>query len=423
MAHLLINFLKKTYKILIVLLAAVVFFLGYNMYLVDHSLNNLRFTLDKLSDVKTLAEAKKVVSGLDYSLFAELASVKFDTSNLARIEMAKDTLTNLQDMSRLKDAKFFISEVIKERERTRPPLLLVLDKINNFFVPGLKKVSRAKLEQRVGYLNRRLGLIKDKQIMQEIYYELGNIYTQLQEFEKAKESYRKVMEFDSKTKLAQKSWFNLAWNEKYRGNLDEAVKEFNNLVKTSTDEKFMFFSKYQLADAYRRKGDYGLSLPIYEEIIADSPDKDLASIAGFQEGSIYLYDLKDFEKAKEIFDKVKTKFKETGFALHLEKTAVSAIVRQYNWEGFRLLREGYKLSLPGKYKEAQKYFDKALELYPKDGVACIGKALVYLWLKDTDNALNFGKKAIKALPADELVNINLGDIYIQLGMFQEAIIL
>lgn len=419
MVNLIINFLKKSYKILVVILAAILFFLGYNTYLIDRSLVNLRFALDRISDVKTLEDAKELASILDYSLFTEVSSSDLKTSKISRIELVKDILTNPKSTSQLEVAKYTLKNLIESKEKERPPMLVILDKI---FALRAAKVAKGKLENQVKYLKEKLVTLKDKDELQEVYFELANIYTQLLEFDKAKETYRTVIELDPEAKLAKRSQFNLAWNEKLQGNLDEAIKMFENLSQTAGEEKLITFSKYQMAEIYKKKGDYLKAVAIYQEIAGQQYDEDLSNMAWLQTGYTYLYDLKEYEKTKEIFDRTKELLKGTEVARQIEKIALPEVLIQYREAGFKLLKEGYEKSLPEKYKEATKFFDKALEIDAKDGLSYIGKALAFLWLNDPDRALGFAKRAVKLLPQDEVASVNLGYIYIQLGIVDEAII-
>lgn len=463
-----LNFLKKTYKVLIVILGAVIFFLGYNTYLVDRSLTNLRFALNKIDDIKNIKDAKKlaavfeatlamevaskdlspaniakaeaakgvlsrpetmsgvgkdakVVSMALYSaLLGEVANEELQVSNLSRIEIAKDMIKRLEDPSQIEEVKFALKQVIKDKEQKRLPLLVALDRINEMIVPAVRKISKAQLENQARYLENRLEILKDKIELQQGYYELANIYTQLSEFTKAREACEKVIGLDPESKLAKKSQFNLAWNEKLKGNLDVAIKEFEVLSQPGTQDELSVFSQYQIADSLRQKGDYEKAASIYNQIAKQMPGKDLAEICQLQAGRIYIYDLKDYEKAKDAIEQLKT----TGgsqMAVHLEDKALLSIGRAYRKEGLKLLSEGYKLSRPEKYKEALKKFDKALEINPKDGNSYVGKALALLWLGDPDTALVFAKRAGELSPDDEMAIVNLGFIYIKLNLLDEAI--
>lgn len=417
-----LGFFKRTYKVLLVIVAAVVFFLGYNTYLVDHSLSNLRIALDQVNDVKTLEDAKKLASVLDYSLLNEVSSPELQPATLSKIEMAKDILSKPESMKQLEDVKYAIKEIVSQKEKKRSPVLVALDKINKVFAPTAVKVSKARLEDQAQYLKEKLNTAKDKFELQEIYYSMANVYTQLSKFKEAREAYLKVLELDPETKLAKKAKFNLAWNEKYQGNYDEAIKEFEGLSEIAGEEKLATFSMYQMAETYKKKGDFKKAVEIYQKISAKSNDNEMSQIANYQAGNTYLYDLKDIEKAKEVFDKSKGIGGDSSMQRHVEATALSSVANEYRKEGFLLLMQGFSLSLPQKYKEALDFFAKAIEIDPQDGVSYTGRALAYLWLKDPDRAMDAARKAVKILPNDETASINLGYIYIQLNLVDESIV-
>ncbi len=417
----LISFLKKTYKVLIVIFAAIIFFLGYNTYLVDRSLANLKITLGKVSDAKTLQDAQRLAAALDYSLITEVTDRQLKASNIARIEMAKDILSSPQDMSQLKDAQFAIQEVIKQKESQRPAILVALDKIGGIFAPAAAKISEAQLEEQAKYLQERIKALKDKDRLQEAYYDLANIYTKIPDFARAKEAYLKAIDLNTSSKLARKCRFILAWNEKRQGNFEKALKDFESLSQAAGEDKLAMLSKYQMADTYRKKGDYQKAAEIYQEVGAEGQDKDLASLAEFRAGYTYLYDLKDYEKARQIFDKVKDEFKGTSISGHIKDTAMPSLLAQYCKEGFILLKQGYESSNLEKYKEAQRYFDQALQAEPDNGTAYTGKALASLWLNDREKAIEFARRAVELAPNKEITSVNLGFIYLRLGLVDEAI--
>jgi tetratricopeptide (TPR) repeat protein len=416
---LLIIILKRTYKILIVLALVIIFFLGYNMYLIDYSLANLKLALNKVSDIKTQEEAKKLASALDYSLFNEVASRTLQSGNIAKIELAKDILNKSRDVNRLKDVKYALQEVINQKERERPAVLVALDKLSSLVTPGAKKVSKTKLEDQARDSREKIGTLRDRDELQNAYYVLANTYTQLSEFEKAKEAYQKAMALNPDSDLAKKSQFNLAWNEKNRGNLDEAIKEFEKLSQTPGEEKLASFSKYQLAETYRKKEDYEKAVSIYREIA--SKDKELGQISNLQTGTTLLYDLKQSDKAREVFEKTKTRFKGTDFATRIDDTMAAHLVSQYRREGFKLLGEAYDPSYGVKYTDAVSYFDKALAIDPGDAASYAGKAICLLSFNEPDKALEFAHKAVELDPNDEIASVNLGYIYIEMGMVNKAI--
>jgi tetratricopeptide (TPR) repeat protein len=327
MGNLLTVVFKKGYNLLLVLAFLIMFFLGYNLCMVDYSPVNLRLVLNKVNYIKTPEEAKKLASVLDYSLFNEVASRTLQDLNIAKIELAKDILSKSRDVNRLKDVKFCLQEVIKQKEGERKPAILItLDMVSSIITPGANKVSKAKLAGQARRLRKRISNLGERDKLQNAYYLLANTYTLLSEFEKAKEAYQKAIALNPDSYLAAKSRFNLAWNEKNWGDPEKAIKEFEETRHarhgTSSLEAF---SKYQIGEAYKKKGDYEKAVSIYEE--SEAKHKRLAQIASLQAGITLLYDLKQPEKAREVFEKAKTRFRGTDLASHIEGMLARGIVK------------------------------------------------------------------------------------------------
>lgn len=415
------KFLAKTYKVWVVIVAAVIFFLGYNAYLVDYSLLNLKIVLDKTADIKTINDAKKLASVLDYSILTEVGSPELQSSNISRIELAKDILANLKDGDQLTDVKFLLTAAITEKEKKKPAILAAFNNIGRIFAPLGAKFSKAKLESRANFLDNYIRAQEDKGKIQEAYYELANVYTKLQQFEKAKEAFQEAINSAPDTKLAQKSRFNLAWNEKYRGNLDEAAKQFGSLSRESDNIEIKSFSEYQLADSLKKKGEFEKAAEIFNQLGKKYPREEFAQLATFQAGYINLYDISDLEKATQVFTDAKALFGDTDVVRHIEKETFLNISREYFKKGYGLLKEGQNLLKSEYYDKANFHFDKGLEIKPEQGIAYIGKALAYLWLGDKDKAIIFGEHAVELAPKHELVSVNMGYIYIDVNSPHKAV--
>jgi len=330
--------------------------------------------------------------------------------------MAKDLLNKAESMSEVKEAKAQIEKVIADKEKVRSGVLLTLDKISASFGSAEAKENEVRLEDQLAGLKEKLGSANGKSALQEINYEIGNIYTRISKFVDAKDAYNKVIRLDPDSAIAQKAKFNMAWNEKFQGNFEEAIKQFGNLTDVSD------INKYQLAQSYRKNGEFDKAIAIFQEISDKSTDKNLTQSADINKGYTYLYDLKDIDKAKEVFDKAKESARSSSIATGEDSVAIPTVAGSYTKEGFKLLKQGYEFSSSEKYKQAMKSFDKALEIDPRDGYSYSGKALAYLWLKDPDRALGSARMAVKYLPDNEAASVNLGYIYTQLKMLDEAVV-
>ena len=463
-----LDFIRNTYKLISIILAVVLFFWVYNTYLVDRSLLNLRFILEKVTAMKdNMKDAKQIALILDAMLTKDIAmqgkgSVK--PEDLAAAEkvlaqaqqtpqleketqqlkdalryavtrqeptdrgkvvlgMLSDMLSKPQSVSQLEDAKFALKEIIDEKEQKRPGFLAIIDKVAAAVLPkrtGMG-ISREELEKQASLLKRNLKDIREKDKLQEAFYELGNIFTQLGQIKNANAFYRQVISLQPYGQLAEKSKFNLAWNEKTAGNLEEALKGFQVLTETVSDPELKIFLRFQTADILKKQGKYEEAINYLEKIVQQEPSLDLAQLSNYLVGQIYLYDLEDAAKAKKEFQKAQDIDRSSGLSRYIDKHADPAIVEKYLMIGFSLLKQAYFMSLPDKYTEALKNFDRALEVDPKDGLSYAGKSLIFLWLGEREKALESSKKAVRLSPDSEVTLVNLAYVYIELGMIDEAI--
>jgi tetratricopeptide (TPR) repeat protein len=221
--------------------------------------------------------------------------------------------------------------------------------------------------------------------------------------------------------LAEKSKFNLAWNDKTAGNLKEALKGFQALTETVSDPELKIFLRFQTADILKKQAKYEEAINYLEKIVQQEPSLDLAQLSNYLIGQIYLYDLEDTATAKKEFQKAQDIDRSSDLSQYIDKNADAGIVEKYLMIGFNLLKQAYSMSLPDKYAEALKNFDRALEVNPKDGLSYAGKSLIFLWLGEREKALESSKRAVRLSPDNEVTLVNLAYVYIELGMIDEAI--
>ncbi len=431
--HPLIVIFKKTYGVLFVLAGVFAFFFIYNTYLVDHSLVDLKSALRKLNDVKTVEDAKRLASVLDYTLVREASASQITPETLSKIEMVKDVLSKPENLAQVKSMRGILENVVKEKEKQRPAMLLALDSVVQTVAPAAaQSAPSARLGGRIQSLQERISAAKDANQMQGLLFDMASVYAQLGKFDEARQTYERLIEVNPKTKLAHKALFSIAWNEKYQGNYAAAIAGFERLIATADVEKKLLLSaKYELADTYKKKGDNQKAADLFKELIAltgGREDRGISSMAILQTGNIYLYGLKDVAAAQEFYDQAKQSVEdsdsgsiESGLARYVETIAQSNISGQYRREGFRLLKDAYKNNDKELYRSAISQFTKAIGTDAQDGISYSGRALAYLWLNDPDRAMWDARKAVKLMPNDEVASINLGYIYIQLNIPDEAV--
>ncbi|MBI4974961.1 MAG: hypothetical protein HZC19_04095, partial [Candidatus Omnitrophica bacterium] len=125
---------------LLIVVLAVVFFYAYNTYLIDHSLESLKFSLNKVSGAQTVQEAQDMKMVLSEALIKEVSSEKLETTNVVNLEFSQNIISEAKVNDQLKDLKLILSNVVKEKEAKRSPLLLRLDAINEKVQDNLSKL-------------------------------------------------------------------------------------------------------------------------------------------------------------------------------------------------------------------------------------------------------------------------------------------
>ena len=85
------------------------------------------------------------------------------------------------------------------------------------------------------------------------------------------------------------------------------------------------------------------------------------------------------------------------------------------------VNEGVKLAEQGKYSEALRCFDRALEINPKDAFAWVGKGIVLNGLSRHEEALRCFERALAIDPKDAAAWNNKGNALRKLGRYSEAL--
>ncbi len=414
MENKLLLFFKKTWIIFTVIIAAIIFFLGYNTYLVDHSLVNLKLALDKVSDARTIEDVKKIQQMLDYPLKQELAKQKINAEDMAELEYAKDILANPQSMSQVEDAKFFLKKIIAKKEQQRGAVMSSLDAISKVVLPIEHKESIAALKKEEKTLKEKIVNAKEPEQLQELYSQLNVVYYKLSEFKKAEEAGVKISELDPKSYKAAKVKFTQGWNYKQRGSFEAARAIFNQIIGEYPNTEMAALSKYQLADILYKEGKVKESIAANEEFSTLYPGMTVAQLAQFKAGAAYLYDLKDYDSAIKTFDKVAEKWNLAPLAKYIDKKIVPYVSKRFRSRGYYLLSKK-------RYTAAVDIFSRAIEINKRDAQCYTGKGLAYLGQNEKEKALEWAKEAVKIDPRDWIAVANLGYVYLRLNMYELGI--
>lgn len=409
-----ILFLKKTYKVFSVFIAVAVFFLFYNTYLVDRSLVNLRVALNKAAQAQTVEDFEKIRPLLKVPLFKEISKTTVSNKTLMSIEAVENTTTTAKEFQQIEDIKFYLKTIIEAKEKERGGFLAALDRLNSrIFAPEVG-LSPAKLEAKVKDLLAKIASTKDRGILQELYYDLGNLYVQLSNLSGAENTFLKTEELNPGNPLAIKARFNLAWAYKSMGEYEKAVACFEKLAKEFPEIDLAITSKYEAADTLYKKGEYQEARDRYALLASEHPKFEGADIALSQAGYISLYNLNDKDATLKYFSELEEKFSQTETAKHAMTKGKEAIAGDFRHGGYELLKEK-------KYPEAIENFKKAVEIAPLDGRSLSGMSLGFYWIDEKQEAQNLAQKAIEVKPEDGVTLTNFLFIYINSQQIDEAI--
>lgn len=445
--------MKKIFRhfipVIIAFLGAFVFFLGYNHYLLDSSLANLKISLNDLETAKSLNDVKRITGILDDSFLNELAKGDFDLTFAVKLELSQQMVeqelktqaqtkeytvklssaTNIDFSaviaekiskdSQVGDIKHFITKAIDKKIAGRPALINLLDNIAIKLFPGVRQVNEASLKSQIAKMERNLPKYQGEEL-QDKYMEIGKTYLILKDWESAEKYFNKAVEINSKNEKSTKAEFFLGILYKSKKDFAGAAKIFGK-IKDRLPKQWKLFAYYQEADCLYKSGEIEKAIVLFEELFKMDPSLEIPQLSQFRAGYTYLYDLQNPQKANEAFVLLKKDEPKIELTSYIKDKIDPDMAWQYCKAGFQLLEAGYKLSLDEKYKEALNKFDSALTLYPKHSTSYIGKALSFYFLKNPEEAIVEGIKAVKLNPADYEAIANLGFIYFNLGMTTEAV--
>lgn len=506
-------FFIRFYKPSVAVAATVVFFLVYNIYIVDRSISDIQFALEQTAKAQSIEGMQGLDIILDAVVLKELAPKTMNSKSLVKLDFVSGVARDAEILSQTKDAKFMLSEVLEAKRKDRNAVLNVIDGINEKILKtsenvrdriikaalketvvvdfeegsfsaakglevqgdlyaaikayedilktmpqycGPEKLRLASLYQKTGNLGKariiyeelennssysesghiarrlleglkNLASLQDEvnnlearisreiqpQVLQDLYYQLGAVKGELEDFAAAAAAYKKSLEIDSQTSIGQKAKFNLGFIYKFQKKYPDSETVFRQLsdagVKTDLGEG----SNYWVADSLRSQGRYEESALKFQDVSQKISDESLASMSLFRAGYTYLYDLKDPERARLWFDQLKNKFGNLPIASYSQEKVIYDLCSVYRDEGFKLI-------LLGKFQDATLKFAEAIRLNPTDAFSYSGFGAAKGLMKELEEAMQKSQKAVDLAPNDGYTNANLGFLYILINEYGKA---
>jgi len=422
----------KTYRVAAFFVAAILFFVFYNSYIVDHSLVNLRLALNSVAEAQTVEDLRKIQPLLKIPLMNEVSKKEISSELLLSLETADSMLENAKTEDQKYDVNFYLKNAIRKKEEKRNKLLVFLDKFTGFFSGAKLDYGAGQLKNKAAELISKINSTRDKDIRQSYAYSLGNVYMQLKDFEKAKEAFSQSVDFAPDSPLAWKARFNLAFCYKYSGDREKALALFEEVGKNTANLNVAVTGQYESADTLYRLGRYEQARDRYAELANSNPQLELSVLALQRAGVISQYeledfksalqfyyklgllraggvsfsDLKDIESALKFFSELEEKLKRSDPAvLHIKNYLRKIMAVDSRLEGYRLLKEK-------QYTEAIVKFRKALTIDPRDSLSLAGESLAWYWLGSKDEAYSKAKEAVSLGTGDEMTVTNALFVYL-----------
>jgi len=446
-ANSLLYYIKKTYKVIAVIGFVVVFFVAYNTYVVDRSVINLRIALDQLAYAESTEDFQRIKPLLKVPFLNTVSQTELPAKEFLSLIAAQNIIDTGTDREQISDVKFFLKEVLKEKENQRGGILSALDRINELFIKPQTEPERQKLQAQARTLSAKVGTIIDPGARQEAYYRLENIYMQLSDLEMAQKVVKEIVSINPDSDIAEKARFNLGWAFNNAGEFQKAIVNFEEVSRESTNLTLAVTSEYQVADVLYKKGDYEAARDKYALLADKYPEYEGKAMAYYNAAQISFNELKDYRAALEYF--YQYAIMQSGYISYfnldefneamsyLERLAEEDIdyLKRFREsiggaKAVYLRRQGYALLRSKEYPQAIEKFSEALYVNPLDGMSIVGKGLGYYWEGLKERAQKTAVKALEVaegpeanIDEDEAVFTNTAFIFINSNDAADAIAL
>ena len=262
----------------------------YNYHIYNYDDNFIKSNLVKNNNIKDSKHWMIVAYKGEHRLFSKIDkdSLNFDILFAQReLPFIGQLDFDLKPKESGDDAKFL--ERIK-KSFLRGEYSIVIDRCNNFLdyeFPKSDFRSTVKL-YRLRAMNKMLGSKSDAKIIDPM--EFANLCEEWLEENPSNDAIAEVLSYISK------AYIKMGRNKKADEYLEKLKVEFNNSI-------YYFKALLFRADRYKNQKFYKKAIKVYEEVLYNTKDLDIASYASMKLASIYLDSKKD-DKAKELITKV-----------------------------------------------------------------------------------------------------------------------
>jgi tetratricopeptide (TPR) repeat protein len=360
---------RKFYKLLFIFGILCTFFLYYNTFRIDHTLENLQFSLEQTALAYDIVDINGLDMVLSQTVSEEVAPISmnaFDVANLEYVTSIVKTGTHFQELDSM---KMGLGAAIREREKKRGFVLSVADKISR---PLRRALDYIRHIPDMVFRRRESGVL----VLNEV--EIEGLLQKIRDIEKT-------------------------------GNLEAAVLEYAELVLRYNGTNKLALLKLRLAYTYHRLGEFEKSLSLYREIVRQYYPGQEAKVADILIGSLR-------EKDRLIKEA-------NGLLIEVESLSESEVHERQEM----FLRLGMIYSQLFDLELTRLFFNRAVQADPASPIAIKAQfnlAWVLKQQRKFEESLNTFLSIIEEQPSEELARdsrYQVADIYHSQGKYEESI--
>jgi tetratricopeptide (TPR) repeat protein len=263
------NILKILNKPLRVIALTALLFYAYNMFLVDNSLNNLRFAIAQTAASYDTGDLDGLDIIMTIAIIEEIEPIKMDSQNIMNLEFARNIAVSGKAFQQLDHVKMALESVVKNREKNRAWILAVADKATAWLKRNLGRVIRfprreeqgtgtvdlvgrtlfqkareaeraANMTEAAGLYERLLNDYPDSEKASLVALRLGYVYHRMGLLDKAEAMYRKIRSkyfFKKEAEIAGILLRHLLKSPDISNRLNSIIAELAYMPAGSTEER------------------------------------------------------------------------------------------------------------------------------------------------------------------------------------------
>lgn len=241
----------------------------------------------------------------------------------------------------------------------------------------------------------------------------------------AKEYFKRILDLDENNNYAL---VGLGDSARKQNNFIESINFYNECLKFHPANSYALFG---LADCYKALGQYSKAIEIWEEYLKHDEN----NITVLTRVADAYRKIHDFKKSKELYQKVLEIEEDNPYALiglgHLYydfknyKEALKYWTKMYGLNkdnlDIRILTSIGNCHRKLKtFSEGIPYFEKALEIEPKNFYALFGLADCYRGMNKQHKSIEYWSKILQIDPENKVILTRLGDAYRNIGDYKNA---